>query len=93
VGFTTDLDGRVQKHRCCAPFAKYVKVWPCQRVWERTAIDCATDKCERLHTEVFRAGSLKDIADRGDAFFAMVPAIVVEAEADEGDGDPPGTAA
>src|SRR5262245_14332535 len=25
VGFTTDLDGRLQKHRCSAPFAKYLK--------------------------------------------------------------------
>src|SRR6516165_4314836 len=27
VGFTTDLDGRLQKHRCAAPFAQYLKSW------------------------------------------------------------------
>jgi hypothetical protein len=31
VGFTMDLDGRLQKHRCSAPFAEYVRTWPCKR--------------------------------------------------------------
>jgi hypothetical protein len=40
VGFTMDLEGRLQKHRCSAPFATYLNTWPCKRVWERAAIDC-----------------------------------------------------
>jgi len=28
VGFTMDLDSRLQKHRCAAPFAHYLKSWP-----------------------------------------------------------------
>ena len=39
VGFTTDLAGRLRKHRCSAPFAQCVKTWPCRRTWERAAID------------------------------------------------------
>lgn len=39
VGFTMDLDGRLQKHRCSAPFSTYLNTWPCKRVWERAAID------------------------------------------------------
>jgi hypothetical protein len=35
VGFTMDLDGRLQKHRCSAPFSTYLNTWPCKRVWER----------------------------------------------------------
>jgi hypothetical protein len=39
VGFTTDIDGRLRRHRCSAPFAQCVKTWPCRRTWERAAID------------------------------------------------------
>jgi hypothetical protein len=78
VGFTIELDGRLQKHRCSAPFAKYLKTWPCRRVWERAAIDCATDGCEKLHTEVFRADSLDKVASRADTFFSVMPSLLAE---------------
>jgi hypothetical protein len=73
VGFTTDLDGRLQKHRCSAPFARYVKTWQCRRAWEKTAIDCVTDGCERLHTEVFRSTLLESAVARADSFFTVMP--------------------
>ena len=76
VGFTSELDGRLQKHRCSAPFARYTKTWPCRRGWERAAIDCVTDGCEQLHTEVFRAAALHGPISRGDAFFSVVPSLV-----------------
>lgn len=89
VGFTTELDGRLQKHRCSAPFAEYVKTWPCRRVWERAAMDSATDGCEKLHTEVFRATSLEAVERRADRFFAIMPNLRSEvgAESDESDED------
>jgi hypothetical protein len=80
VGFTMDLDGRLQKHRCAAPFAQYLNTWPCKRVWERAAIDCATEACERLHTEVFRAGCLEHVSARAQAFFALMPRLEADAE-------------
>ncbi len=75
VGFTTDLDGRLRKHRCSAPFAVSVKAWPCRRVWERTAKDFITTELKQLHTEVFHAGSLEEVAARGDRFFEMAPPV------------------
>ena len=78
VGFTMDLDGRLRKHRCAAPFAQYLNAWPCKRIWERAAIDCMTDGCERLHTEVFRAASLDQLRARAQAFFAMMPKLAVD---------------
>lgn len=83
VGFTMDLHGRLQKHRCAAPFAKYLNTWPCKRVWERAAIDCVTNGCERLHTEVFRALSLEQVAARSQAFFSMMPSLAVNSEDDQ----------
>jgi hypothetical protein len=73
-----DLDGRLQKHRCAAPFAQYLKSWPCKRVWERAAIDCVTSGCERLHTEVFRVGSLEQLISRAQAFFSMMPKLELD---------------
>jgi hypothetical protein len=75
-----DLDGRLQKHRCPAPFAEYVSTWPCRRTWERAAIDCSTIGCEQLHTEVFRAGSMAEISARAGSFFAVMPSLAQSAE-------------
>jgi hypothetical protein len=75
VGFTTDLSGRLRHHRCSAPFAQYLKHWPCRRTWERAAIDCMTADAEKLHTEVFRGLSLDDVLMRAERFFAMMPSL------------------
>ncbi len=83
VGFTMDLDGRLQKHRCSAPFARYVASWPCRRVWERAAIDCVTTGCDQLHTEVFRAASMEQVSARAQAFFTMMPGLEAEVPDDE----------
>lgn len=88
VGFTMDLDGRLQKHRCSAPFAQYVGTWPCKRVWERAAIDCATSGCEQLHTEVFRAESLEQVTTRAQSFFSMMPSLGPDL-LDDGDDQEP----
>lgn len=86
VGFSTDLEGRLQKHRCSAPFAQYLKTWPCQRLWERTAIDSITNGAEKLHTEVFRVDSLAKVLERADNFFALMPLVldVNDVAGDEG---------
>jgi hypothetical protein len=81
VGFTADLDGRLRKHRCSAPFAICAKSWPCRRTWERAAIDSVTVGLEQLHTEVFRAASVPEISRRGDAFFNVMPRLAVSSNA------------
>jgi predicted GIY-YIG superfamily endonuclease len=91
VGFTMDLDARLQRHRCAAPFAQYLNTWPCKRIWERAAIDRAAEGCERLHTEVFRASSLDHLHARTKAFFAVMPKLAVDS-GDQQDLDPAGRA-
>ena len=88
VGFTTDLEGRLRKHRCAAPFAQYLCSFPAKRVWERAAIDCVTNACEQLHTEVFRAESLEQVANRAQLFFSMMPSLGLETEDDRDDQEP-----
>lgn len=83
VGFATDLDGRVRKHRTAAPFARCVANWPSKRTWERAAIDCITIGCEQIHTEVFRAASLDQLVERGSAFFGLMPKLALDVARDE----------
>lgn len=90
VGFTSELEGRLRKHRCSAPFAECIKSWPARRTWERAAIDCVTNGCEQLHTEVFRAVSLSDVAARADAFFSMMPKPSATAASDDDEVGAPG---
>lgn len=78
VGFSMDPEVRIRKHRCAAPFAEYVKTWPCRRKWEQTAIDCVTAECDQLHTEVFRAASLDSVVRKGNAFFSTMPSVSFE---------------
>jgi len=76
AGFTVEIEGRLQKHRCSAPYAQCLKTWPCRRTWERAAMDCITDKCEQLHTEVFRSPTLELVVRRAEGFFEVMPKLV-----------------
>lgn len=82
VGFTTDIDGRLRKHRCSAPFAQCLKTWPCQRIWERTVIDCVTAGLEKLHTEVFRTQSIESVIAKAEQFFAIMPRVTCSIDED-----------
>lgn len=75
VGFANNLDDRLRSLRCSAPFARVIKSWPCRRLWEKTAIDCVTADCERLHTEVFRTDSLERIISQCEQFFSIMPKV------------------
>ena len=89
LGFTTSLPERLRHLRCSAPFAKLIRSWPCQVMWEKTAIDSVSAGCERLHTEVFRAVSLDEVAVKCDRFFAVMPSLSAPpTEARDGPAEP-----
>lgn len=75
VGFATSMSERLRHLRCSAPFAAVVRIWPCHRLWEKTAIEAVAAGCERLHTEVFRTSSLDEIIRRCERFFAVMPPV------------------
>lgn len=75
VGFAVSLSERIRALRCSAPFARVVRAWPCKRLWEKTAIECVAEGCDRLHTEVFRARSLESVLARCEAFFGLMPKL------------------
>lgn len=73
LGFATNIEERLRSHKTAAPFSRLLKTWPCKLLWEKTAIDCATQECDRLHTEVFRSTSIAEVQSRCDQFFALMP--------------------
>ena len=76
LGFATNIEERMRSHKTAAPFSKVLKTWPCKLLWEKTAINCATQGCEQLHTEVFRSESVKEVQVRCDKFFALMPELI-----------------
>ena len=72
VGFSSNMDERLRKHKCIAPYAKVLKTWPCKSLWEKTAIDCITKECKQLHTEVFSTDSINTVIEEGDQFFGRM---------------------
>lgn len=73
VGFTENLEERLRSHRTTAPYSAIVEKWPCKLLWERTAIECVTQECEQLYTEVFRAKSISHLVEMADRFFRLMP--------------------
>jgi hypothetical protein len=72
-GFTVNMSDRLRHHKCSAPFAKVIRSWPCKFLWEKTAIDCVSNDCTKVYTEVFRAKkSLEIIVEKLDRFFDMM---------------------
>jgi hypothetical protein len=75
VGFALSLPERLRALRCSAPLIHVVKAWPCRALWERTAIQCVAQDCERLHTEVFRTTSIEAVAEKCERFFELMPRL------------------
>lgn len=75
LGHTTNIDERMRSHRTVAPFVSLKRKWPCRLIWEKTAIECVTQDCERLYTEVFRTDDIDGVIERADQFFQLMPTI------------------
>jgi hypothetical protein len=74
LGFAESLEQRLSQHRTAAPTAHVLRVWPCKRTWELTAIDALTcEGCRLILNEVFECDDPERLAMRGDAFFCMLP--------------------
>ena len=73
LGYAADVDERLSSHRTAAPLAQIIKSWPCKIGWEKTAIDCIAQGCERLYTEVFRAREIQEAVSLADRFFSLMP--------------------
>jgi len=76
LGFARDADARLRAHKTSAPTARLLKVWPCKRVWERAAIDCAAShSCAPISNEVFSCQDLESLLGACDDFFGLMPQL------------------
>lgn len=75
LGFATNIEERLRSHKTAAPFSKVLKTWPCKLLWEKTAIECASQSCVQLHTEVFRTDAIEEVQSRCEQFFRLMPEI------------------
>lgn len=72
LGFATNIEERLRSHKTAAPFSKVLKTWPCKLLWEKTAIECASQGCVRLHTEVFRTEQISEVQARCEQLFSLM---------------------
>ena len=75
LGFATNIEERLRSHKTSAPLSRVVKTWPCMLLWEKTVIDCVSQDCERIYTEVFRTESIDEIQARCEEFLSLMPKI------------------
>jgi hypothetical protein len=74
LGFAESIDQRLSQHRTAAPTATVLRAWPCKRSWERAAMDSLTRlNCRLILNEVFECDNPEALAERGDAFFSLLP--------------------
>jgi hypothetical protein len=78
VGFASNVSERMRHLKVSAPYSELQRTWPCRRLWEKTAIECVTDGCERLGTvgtEVFRTDSMEPVLAKCQEFFSLMPKL------------------
>lgn len=75
VGFASNVSERLRHLKVSAPYVKLQTTWPCRRLWEKTAIECVADGCERLGVEVFRTKSIDSVIAKCEGFFSLMPKL------------------
>lgn len=74
LGFTTDLKGRIQAHKCCAPTLEIMGTWGAKQEWESMAIAAITniEGVVQVGKEVFDFPDAENALKRADSFFGFV---------------------
>lgn len=81
LGYTDDMNSRLQQHRTAAPTAVVLKTWPCKRSWESSIMDClSVAHCKHILNEVFECEDINLLINRGDEVFNIFPSPEVRVE-------------
>jgi hypothetical protein len=75
LGFTTDLDSRLDDLQTAAPFARCVATWPARRSWERMAIVATSQVATQIRQEVYDCQNIHHAIAAANAFFASLPKL------------------
>lgn len=73
IGYTDNIEQRINEHKTSAPTLKLLKSWECKRSWDQAAMDSITRKdCKKVLNEVYE-GDIDAFIERGDKFFEHMP--------------------
>ena len=83
IGYTDNLEQRLNEHRTAAPTSTLLKSWECKRSWDQAAMDSITrENCKKVLNEVYE-GEIDGFIERGDQFFNHMPNSTDEVEFSE----------
>lgn len=71
LGFSTDIDTRLGKHRVISPNIKVLKTWTCKKKWERVGIDYLSKYCTPVGSEVYECYDIPKLLKSGDKLFGL----------------------
>jgi hypothetical protein len=75
LGFSSDLESRLDDLLTVVPLAKLIATWPARRSWERIAIISTAQHAEPISQEVFRIERLEEAVAAANRFFAVMPRL------------------
>jgi len=74
LGYTNDINDRLNQHKTAAPTAKILKSWQCKRSWESTVMDSLTsNNCKHILNEVFECDDIENLIEHGNKLFLLLP--------------------
>lgn len=71
LGFTTDIDTRLGKHRVISPNIRLIKTWDCRKKWERVGIDYLSKHCTPVGSEIYECSDIPALLKSGDKLFGL----------------------
>ncbi len=76
LGFASSAGERPQQICANEATCQVVCQWSCRRLWESAAVDALTrEDCHLVSEQTFHCSDLAGLITRGNAFFALMPAV------------------
>ena len=73
-GYAADVNSRLLSHKCAAPTAKIIAVFPCDPAWEKVAIMCCSKGQKQIGCEVFDVVDIDKFIGKAERFMAVMNA-------------------
>lgn len=71
LGFSTNIETRMGKHRVVSPNIRLIKTWPVKKKWERVGIDYLSKYCSPVGSEVYECHDIPGLLKSGDKLFGL----------------------
>lgn len=71
LGFSTDIETRLRKHRVVSPNIRVLRTWQVKRKWEKVGIDYLSKHCTPVGSEVYECYDIPALLKSGDKLFSL----------------------